>query len=345
MVGIAERAILDFYTYPPIGGDDWRYAFQTAQVRTLELQMLTRTTLLDMANAESFEQAVDLLAASEYALPHAGRNFVEVEDALRLRRSAVRELFEELMIDKPIVELFKTRDDFANLRLVLRRTLTGRPLGADYSSEGNVSLEIFEQVFEEENYELFPDYMAEAVERTVLAYYQNKDIRSIDYAIDQFQAEYNLKKARRLKSLFLLGLFRIQIDLTNIRTMLRLKFTESEQRNVFLKGGFIELERLEKALELGYESAGSLFFATPYHQLVESGANYLVSDKSFLKIEQQCAEFLTGFLKTTIRITAGPQPIVAYLLMKENEIRNVRLILTARRNSLDTNLILDRLGE
>jgi V/A-type H+-transporting ATPase subunit C len=345
MAETAEKSILDFYIYPPVGGDDWRYTFQTARVRALELQMLSRTTLLDMANAESFEQAADLLATSEYSLPHGSKNFAEVENVLQLRRSAVRGLFEELIIDKPIVELFKTRDDFANLRLALRRTLTERPLGTDYSNEGNVSPQIFEQVFEEENYELFPDYMAEAAEQAVLAYYQNKDIRWIDYAIDQSQAEYNLKRARRLKSVFLLGLFRIQIDLTNIRTMLRLKFTESEHHNVFLEGGFIELERLEKALDVGYESQGQLFFVLPYHQVVETGAGYLMSDKSFLKIERQCEEFLTGFLKTTIQITAGHQPIIAYLLMKENETRTVRLILTAKRNSLDTKLILDRLGE
>jgi V/A-type H+-transporting ATPase subunit C len=48
-------------------------------------------------------------------------------------------------------------------------------------------------------------------------------------------------------------------------------------------------------------------------------------------------------LKTTIQITAGPQPIIAYLLMKENEIRTVKLILTAKKNNLDTKLLLDRI--
>jgi V/A-type H+-transporting ATPase subunit C len=339
-----EQAILDFYTYPPIGGDDWRYTFETAQVRALEMQMLSRATFLDMANAESFEQAADLLSATEYALPRTGSSFAEMEDMLQLRRAAVRELFEILCIDKPIIEIFRTRDDFANLRLVLRRTLTEKPVGTDYSDQGNVPPEQFEQVFEEENYELFPDYMQQAVDRAVLAYYQNKDIRRIDYATDSVQAEFNLKKARKLESLFLLGLFRIQIDLTNIRTMLRLKFTESEQRNVFLDGGYIELERLEKGLDVGYEGLGSLFFVTPYFRIVESGASYLTSNKSFLKLEQQCEEHLTGFLKTTIQITAGPQPIIAFLLMKENEIRTVRLILTAKKNHLDTKLVLDRIS-
>jgi len=341
---IPEQAILDFYTYPPIGGDDWRYTFETAAVRALEMQMLTRATLLDMANAADFRQAGDLLSATEYALPRAGKSFAEVETLLRQRRAAIRELFETLCLDKPIISLFRTRDDFANLRLALRRTLTEKPVGADYSDQGNVPPDRFAQVFEEESDELLPDYMRRAGDRAALAYYQDKDIRRIDYAIDSFQAEYNLTQAHRLESLFLIGLFRIQIDLTNIRTMLRLKFTEAEQRNVFLGGGFLQLERLEKGLDLGYDQMGPLFFVTPYHRLVETGAAYLASNRSFLKLEQQCEEFLMGFLKTTIQITAGPQPIIAYLLMKENEIRTVRLILTAKKNSLDNKLILDRIS-
>jgi V/A-type H+-transporting ATPase subunit C len=344
-----KQPVIDFCTYPPVGCDDWRYTFQTAQVRVLEMQMLSRATLLDMANAESFRQAADLLAGSEYALPKGGRNFAEVEDTLQIRRTAVRELFSDLMIDEPIAELFRTRDDFANLRLAVRRTLseTKKPLGTDYSTDGNVTPGLFEQIFAEESEldrSVLPDYVQQAVEQAILAYYQNKDIRQVDYAIDRVQAEYNLKRAQRLDSIFLLGLFRIQIDLTNIRTMLRLKFTESEQRNVFLQGGFVELERFRHGLELGYEALAPLFFVTPYHRIVETGASYLASKKSFLKAEQQCEDHLTEFLKSTIQITVGPQPIIAFLLMKENEIRTVRLILTAKKNFLDTKLILDRLG-
>jgi V/A-type H+-transporting ATPase subunit C len=340
----SEQAILDFYTYPPIGGDDWRYVFETAQVRAMQIQMLTRAVLLDMANASSFESAAELLSSTEYAVPRGSENFAEVEVTLLKLRSVVRQLFANLMIDKPLMELFKTRDDFANLRLVMRRTLTGKSIGTDYSTEGNFPPQLFEQVFEQQNYELFPDYMGQAAEQAFLAYYKDKDIRRIDYAIDNAQAEYNLKVARRLNNIFLSGLFRIQIDLTNIRTLLRLKFTESENRNVFITGGFVELERFEHGLDLGLEGLGQLFFVTPYYRIVDAGAGYLVSNKSFLKAEQQCEEHTMGFLKSTVQITAGPQPIIAYLLMKENEIRTVRLILTAKKNFLDTQLLLDRIS-
>ncbi|GAH15411.1 unnamed protein product, partial [marine sediment metagenome] len=31
MPEVTKQPIIDFYTYPPIGGDDWRYTFETAQ--------------------------------------------------------------------------------------------------------------------------------------------------------------------------------------------------------------------------------------------------------------------------------------------------------------------------
>jgi len=346
MTATLKQAVVDFYRYPPVGWDDWRYTFETARVRVFETQMLTRATLVDMANSPNFEHAAELLRASEYALPQTSAGLADVENVLRARRSALRELFEQFCIDKTIARLFKARDDFANLRLAVRRLATGKPIAGDYSNEGNFPPERFAEVFEQENYVEagMPDYMAEAAERAILAYYQDKDIRRLDYAIDAAQAHYNLKKAAEMKSVFLLGLFRMQIDLVNIRTMLRIKIAQRDYRGVFLDGGYVETERFSHGLDIGLEAIGALFFATPYYEVVQAGANYLASNKSFLKIEQQCEEHLTGFLKSTVQVAAGAQPIIAYLLMKENEIRTVRLILTAKKNFLDNRLILDRFG-
>jgi len=340
----SEETIFEFLTYPQVGADDWRYTAQSAVVRVMEMQLLTRAVLMDMANAPGFAAAVGSLVGGDYALPGANVRMDDVETLLAEKRTEVRQRFAEWMLDEAVVSLFRSRDDFANLRLALRRVMTDRPVGSDYSADGNVAPDVLEQVFEEENYALFPDYLADATEQAILAYYQDKKIPPIDHAIDRFEAEYKVTKARQLGDVFLLNLFRLQTDLTNIRTVLRLKHIDAEQRNVLLPGGFLEIDRLREALDHGYEALGQLFFATPYHRIVEVGAGYLASDDSFLKIEQQCDEYLTGYLRSTAQITAGPQPIVAYLLLKEHEIRTVRLILTAKKNLLDTKLILDRIG-
>jgi len=345
MAEATEQIVLDFFNYPSVGEEDWGYAYATAYVRSLAINMLTRATLLDMANSVGFEQAVDLLASSEYGLGPGQKTISELEKLLKQRRSEVRGLFADLIINEAVVDVFKSRDDFANMRLALRRKLTDKAIGSDYSDEGSVGAEQFEQIFEEENYEPLPNYMKEALERAVLAYYQNKDVRQIDHAIDGYEAEFKIASAKQLESDFLLEYFRMEIDLTNIRTMLRLKFTEAERRDVFLEGGYVEHERLKHGLDIGYEAIAPLFFATPYHSVVEAGIIYFNSDKSFIELEQHCEDHLTGYLKSTVQITAGPQPLIAYLLMKEHEIRTVRFILTAKKNSLDTRIIIDRLSE
>jgi len=343
MNALAQQAEIDFSRYPPIGTDDWGYAFETAQVRALETAMLPRSVFVDMANATSFEQAADYLRSGEYAVG-AGASISEIEQILLAGRAEVRQQFAGWMHNERIVTLFKSRDDFANLRLAVRRMIVKKPVGSDYSGEGSFLPEQFAEVFENEKYETLPDYMAEAAERAILLYYNDKDIRGIDYAIDAAQSEFNLTTAAKLDNEFLLGLFRIQADLTNIRTMLRLTVTESEKRNVFLPGGYVERDKLLRGLETSGDGLAALFFATPYFEVVQAGASYAASEKSFLKIEQQCDEYLNGYLRTTIAITAGAQPIIAYLLAKENEIRAVRLVLTAKKNQLNSKLILDRIG-
>jgi len=340
-----EQGLIDFYRYPPVGAEDWRYIWATAKVRVLETWMLSRGVLLDMADARSFAEAVELLSSSEYAMSGRVQRFAEVEEMLLARRQAVRELFVDLMLDDELVEILRARADFANMRLAVRRVVMERPVGLDYSNEGSIGAEEFEGIFEQEDYDRFPEYLREAVEEAVLGYYQNKDIRRIDYGIDKVSSAYKLKTAARLGSVFLLSLFRTQIDLTNIRTMLRLKAAERDEKNLFIAGGFVEIERFVHGLDVGYEALANLFYVTPYHGVVEGGVGYLSTEGSFLHLEKDCEDHLMGFLKTTRAITAGPQPVIAYLMRKENEIRTVRMILTCKKNEMDTKFILDRLSE
>lgn len=339
----AEETVIDFYRYPPVGTEDWNYAFATAMVRVLETEMITKGMFVDMANAESFDGAMDLLAGTEYSMG-AISGFNEVESMLLEKRSEARRLFVDLIENKDLAGLLRAREDFANMRLAVRRVVTERPIGTDYSDEGSVAAEEFEEIFETENYSRFPEYLQEAVERAVLGYYQSKDIREIDYGIDHVEAEYRLKRARELDSIFLNSLFRLRIDLTNIRTMLRLKMADRDEREHFIAGGFVGREKFVHGLDVGYEAMGALFFATPYYEIIEGGVSYLTSNQSFLGLEELCEEHFIGFLKTTNSISSGPQPIIAYMLLKEIEIRTLRMVLTCKNSGMDSKTILDRIS-
>lgn len=336
---------ISFYRYPPIGPEDWRYAYPTAKVRVLELAMIPRGTFVDMANAGSLAEAAELLAGTDYTVD-ANADSQQIEQMLMNCRTQSRQLFSDLILDEGILSFLRAREDFANMKLAIRRVVTERPLGLDYSNEGNVPAEEFEEIFEQENYERFPDYLQDAVEAAVLGYYENKDIRRIDYEIDRVQSAWRVQQAVKSKNVFCLSLVRVRIDLDNIRTMLRLKMAErDEETKFFLPGGFVDAEKCVQGLDAGYEAIGALFYATPYFELLEASIPYLRSEKSFLKLEKECEDFVKGFLKTSRSIAAGPQPVVAYFLMKEAEVRTVRMMLTGKKNGLTPKLLLDRLGE
>ncbi|NLH15086.1 MAG: V-type ATPase subunit [Phycisphaerae bacterium] len=343
--GQSDSPTVEFHRYPPIGEDDWRYGFAVGQVRSLETRMLSRATLLDLANADSADAALDLLSGTDYALPAGGRGTEQIEQMLRDKRTEVRRRFASLMQDPLLVELLEARDDFSNLRLAIRRLVTERPIGVDYSIDGSIPADQFEEILQAEDFGRFPEHLQEAVESAVLGYYESKDIRRIDYELDKAQATYKLRRARELGCEFLCSLFRIQIDLINIRMMMRLKAAGREDRNLFLPGGFVGIDKFLHAMELGYEAVPPVFFATPYFEVVEGGIAYWATNQSFLRLERLCEEYIMGFLRQTTALAAGWQPIVAYLLLMEQEIRTVRMILTGKYNGLDVRLILDRLGE
>lgn len=340
---IQDITLSDFYRYPPVGEDDWRYMYETARVRTLEGTMLSRAILTDMANAPDFASAAELLSSTEYAIASNSTD-VQIEQMLLERRAGIRAQFAELMLDEDLVQLMRAREDFANMRLAIRRLVTEKPLGLDYSNDGSVPAAEFEDILQQENYERLPEYLQDTVEAAVLGYYENKDIRRIDYGIDRMHYQWRIQRAEELGSVFCASFGRIQVDLYNIRTMLRLKMAQRDEKEYFFGSGFVDVDKFVQGLAAPYESVSALFFATPYYDVIEEGVRYLRSEQSFLKLEQQCEDYLMGFLKTTREIAAGPQPVIAYFLTKEAEIRAVRMVLTGKKNTLTSKLILDRLG-
>lgn len=372
MLTLTQKPLLYFSSYPPAGEADWRYTFATALVRTLEDKMLSAQMLTEMANAKDLNGLSQMLAGTEYAFP-SGAADNQPEQMLIGRRAETRKLFEQLIDDCLIAEMFRSRTDFANIRLAIRRFVIEKPTGSDYCPDGSISTEQLQDAFEQNDYSNLPQHLQEAIEAGILGYYKNKNVRDIDIEIDRVESDFMLNRADSLGSVFLTELMRMQIDLTNIRTMMRIKFslsdnlsrqdasknlkeqqapgrntvtalTDSQNTEVFLTGGYIEKSRLIECLDIGYEALSQHFYATPYYHLIETGAVYLQKENSFLKLEAACDRHLNGYLDSTSQIAAGHQPIVAYLLKKEHEIRNVRLIITAKKNELDTKLIIDRIS-
>jgi V/A-type H+-transporting ATPase subunit C len=339
---LTKQPLLYFSLYPPAGDCDWRYTFATAQIRALEDKMFSAQFLAELANARNINDLSQMLAGTEYAFSPQATG-METEQILLQRRLEDRKLFEQSIDNDRIIQMFRARIDFANIRLAIRRFVLEKPLGDDYCEDGNTSAEQLHAAFEQKDYNTLPEYLQRGIEAGILGYYKNKNVHDIDLEIDKVETDFLLDCAENTGSIFLVELMRMQIDLTNIRTMMRMKFTGLQNTDVYLAGGYIEKSRLIQCLDIGYEALAQNFYVMPYYHLVEAGAAYLQKENSFLKLEAACDRHFIGYLKSTDQIAAGHQPITAYLLRKEHEIRMVRMVLACKKAEIEPKVILDRL--
>ena len=327
--------------------EDWRYGFAVGRLRVLQTHLLESGRLTDLANSVSVEEMVGRLAGSTYAPAAEATGLAEqVEARLRdLRREAYR-LVISLSQDEGLQRFIQGPEDFRNVKILLRRNLIENSPALALSDLAYIGPERLEEIFEAEKYDALPQAMAQAIQRAIVAYYEDKNPRNIDLELDRGAFLYRRELAGELKNEYLLSLCGLLADLANIRSMARLKWLEEDRKllgQVYLPGGSVELFRLQSALTNTWEAIPGLFFSTPYGELIEHGLAFLVANDSFLRLEKYCDDYLGEFLRASNQVVAGPEPLVGYILGVEQEIRSVRLIFSAKQAGMSSETIKDRL--
>ena len=327
--------------------EDWRYGFAVGTLRVLQTHLLESGRLTDLANSTNAEELVTRLAGTAYVSSAEGTALSEqMEARLRELRRGAYKLAVSLSQDEALRRFIQGPEDFRNVKILLRRNLIENSPELELSDLAYMGPEQLAEVFETEKYDALPQTMAQAIQEAIAAYYDDKNPRNIDVALDRGAIVYRRELAGELKNEYLLELCGLLADLANIRSMARLKWLEEDRKlleQVYLPGGSVGLSRLQTAMTSPWESIPALFFVSPYAELIEHGLAFLAANDSFLRLEKYCDDFLGEFLRASNQVVAGPEPLVAYLLNIEQEIRSVRLVFSAKQAGMEAETIRDRL--
>ena len=344
-----------FIRYPYIEGEDERYLHACGRVRALGGRFLDAGRLERMLGGRPAE-LLEMLSDTFYAAYlEAASNY---ESVLLAARADLWKFFAGLMLDGDLVRLFSRRIDFHNLKVLIKQAVSEQDFSLALAPGGDVPADRIKDLVAEERYDLLPKELQRAVERAVAEYYENRDPRDIDFAVDREAHRWRLNLSLRRKNAFLIEWFRLTADLTNLRAALRLKWmaeatdTDGAAREgrvslkkASLSGGYVPDDRLERILSEPWDALGSVFYAGPYASIMDHGAAHLHAQGSFDRLERLCEEHQLGFLACTRTITAGPEPVIAYLLARELEIRALRMIFVGKLNGLGVEDLRHRLPE
>jgi len=325
---------------------DGSFAFATGRIRALEAKLLNWAhyqRLLDAADAvETWRTLVELGYTKA-----AERRLDEYEDVLT---SELRDLYALVTALSPTPERtawLQRRYDFHHVKVYLKARLLGEdPRESVLDGVGTVPPKLIEVSALTGVWSELPGELAVAGQRALREYESTRQAQIIDTVIDQELFKY--LQAVTSGHPFAETLVAIWADLLNLRSVARMKLLEGVRTSVgrvLVPGGALEDSRLLALMDTGVEAWADELRHTPYADVLSRGSSYLAEKRSLALFEKLSDDFVTGFLKRAKLTLYGAEPLIAYALAKETELKNIRIVLVGKLNGVAKEALAERLRE
>ena len=147
---------------------------------------------------------------------------------------------------------------------------------------------------------------------------------------------------------FVVGYVKLLIDILNINTFVRLRKIRKPEtflQKVFLEGGQIDLKTLLDSYNDTYQVLGEKLDIYGFREIMEVGAAKVEETGKYSLLERLCDDIKVRYIQGAKFVTTGIEPIAAFYIAKENEIKNLRMVLTGKLAGIAEETIKERLRE
>ena len=305
-----------------------RYAYAVASVREAENTLLSASFFEQLLQTPTYDASCSLV-----------RDKGIDENTLDKIVSDAWEYLCETAPDKKELEFLTVKNDFHNLKVVLKSMVTGNNADKNYITPCLTDPAELKKHVEEKNFDLLPDWISDAAAEAYNLITSTADGRLTDIFIDKCSLEATVRLAKG--NPFSEKLADMTSSLANIRIAARAALTGiGEEINdiLFARGCEIDAEGMVRAVNKGVDSVKEFVMNSSYSYLAE-----YITD--FASLEKACDKAIAEFIGDASRVSFGLDPIAAYYIRIETEVKNLRLILRAKHASLPEDIIKERLRD
>ncbi len=312
--------------------EDPEYGFAVGRVRAQEKELLglpEYDRLLRTADEAEFMAALN---ETSYARFLGQSREPETFDSMLTRvRTENFRFLTDCSPEQWLIQFVQLKTDGFNLKLLAKQQLAGaRPEPKTLSDTGVLAGAALEQIVAG-GPDVEPEWAVAAWNSAIRLYEEQQDPSVIDNVLDQAIQREQLRRAER--SRFLLGYLGLCADIDNIRTLFRMRVLgENEEllKRTFLPGGAWTMPELVTLAASAWGDVRSYFAPTEFRELVEAGISGLEQHRSLLSMERIGRELKLAYLRRSRYSVFGPEPLVTFYLLRDNEVTNLRQIRAAK---------------
>ena len=306
---------------------DTDYLFLSARIRSLEKDLLTSQRLEQLLQSPSVENCSQLLGDLGYA---PIRDEASLQSSLKRQREAVFAELERFMPEKQLLDVFRIKYDYHNIKVLLKA-----PEGAErlLMDAGTIPVSELQRKYADGgNWQFLPRDIAEAA-----------GAQRSDCLLDRACFQKLRQLAEESRCVYLQTYVRAMIDAANLRALVRAERMHMDPgflQEVLFEGGSVTPD----TIRAGASEPAALFRSTALREAAELGET-AVKGGSLTDFEKACDNAVLRTAAGARRVPFGVEVALGYLIAKEAEWTAVRIVMAGRLAGLSADAIRERLRD
>lgn len=315
------------------------YASVVPMIKVWESKLLNNSFYEKLIDTSSLEDCVKVLQETPYG------GYIKLDNI----ESSLEEMYlkeytalKSMVQCEGILSMMSLKYDYHNIKTLIKSQILNKDFSYILSPCGMIDKNFLSKCIKDNELKELDSLYREAIEDAYCLYEKFKDFQEIDIALDKRMFNHMKVYLKKIDSEFVEEYLIALIDLTNIKTSLRIskmKGNKTFLKKVLLEGGSIEPSIYEAILSDGINDITSKLLHTKYSEVINKNIT------SLSEIEILIDDYITNKIKAAKLIGLGVEPVFAYLYAKEIELKNLRIILTGKLNCVDKKLILERVRD
>jgi V/A-type H+-transporting ATPase subunit C len=319
------------------------------RIRVMEKRLLDKIMIDKLVDANDIDEVIKMLENTEYASSISktkdSRNYEEI---LYNELNRVYELAREITPYKEVSNLLALKYDYHNIKVMLKEKLKGEDLSSLYVPIGTVDFNIIKNSFDISDFRDIDGHFSSAIQEVLSDFEKNSDPQRIDIIVDKAYFNHMYDIAKDIDVELFINYVKDMIDFTNIIAVIRLKKQNKGLQfveEVLVPNGNIELDQILVSYADSIDAIINRFRTSNITKALKTGLDLYNSTGKISAFEKSMDDHLMELVKESKSVAFGPEPIFAYLVAKEMEIKVLRIIMVSKLNNISPQAIRERLRE
>lgn len=312
------------------------YAYAVARVRANELNLLSAADVEQLIVAEDYKTAMRRLADAGWGDSDGVSDYAQY---LENYFAKTWDLLVEVMDDIHELDLLLIRNDMQNLKAALKGIVSQHDAKDLYVKSTVYNTEDIIAAVENREFKELPDFMQDPAVEAYEVLTATGNGQLADAIIDRATLERILELGKKSGSPVLAELAERMCATANIKTALRCANTLKSKD--FIEKSLCNCSTVskDKLTDTALEGADAVLRYLEDTAYATGAAMFKESTSAF---EKWCDDILMECVNKAKYTAFGIDPIVAYYVARDAEIKTVRIVLSAKINNLPADVIRER---